>query len=73
VAGGFQRKEDVRTKVFAITSGAIIVYRLPKDLEVERLRLERVGEHGLYLVDGAHFKMDLAERMAHRTPAAKAG
>jgi hypothetical protein len=73
VAGGFQRKEDMRTKVFAITSGAIIVYRLPKELALEKLRLERVGEHGLYLVDDSHYRMDLAERMAHRAPSPKAG
>lgn len=66
VAGGFQRKADLRTKVFAITSGAIIVYRLPKNVVLEQLRLERQGEHGLELVDGADFHMDLAERISHR-------
>ena len=66
MAGGFQRKDDLRTKIFAITSGAIIVYRLPKELTLDSLRLERTGEHGLDLVDGARFRMDLSERIAHR-------
>jgi hypothetical protein len=73
VAGGFQRKDDLRTKLVAITSGAIIVYRLPRALALESLRLERVGEHGIFLVDGAGFRMDLAERLPHRAAGFKAG
>jgi len=72
VGGGFQRKEDPRTKVIAVTSGAIIVYRLPKDLALDRLRMEQVGEQGTYLTDGAGFRMDLAERLPRRAVGFKA-
>jgi len=61
---GFVRKQDERTKVISLTSGALIVYELPSELLIEDLRIEQGAGHAVVLSDGRKFRMDLAERLA---------
>jgi len=58
--GGVGR--DRRTKVFSLTAGSLIVYRLPADCSFAGFELVQTGDHGLVLCDGAGFEMDLTER-----------
>ncbi len=61
-SAGFVRKEDERTKIVALTSGMVIVYELPMEVDVEEVRIEQPGGHAVVLTDGHSFRMDLAER-----------
>ena len=63
---GFQRKEDLRTKLIALGSGSVIVYELPTGVAIEDLHIEQPGGHALVMTDGKRFHMDLAERMPAR-------
>lgn len=60
---GYQRKADRRTKLIAVTSGMVIVYELPRELEIEAVRIEQPGGHAVVATDGAKFHMDLSERV----------
>ena len=61
-AQGFLRKDDRRTKIASLGSGATIVYELPAEVQVEELRIEQPGARSVRLTDGRKFSMDLAER-----------
>ena len=61
-AAGFVRKEDERTKIVALSSGMVLVYELPMEVDVERVRIDQPGGHAVVLTDGRSFRMDLAER-----------
>ena len=63
VARGFHRKADFRTKLISLHSGAVIVYELPAEVEIEGLRLEQPSGHEILLHDGGKFRMDLSERV----------
>jgi hypothetical protein len=58
--GKYPRKEDVRTKIISLTSGAILVYELPREIVISSLKLTFDVGH-LLLTDGVRFVMDLAE------------
>ena len=60
---GFQRKADRRTKLIAVASGSMIIYELPKDVELEEVRVEQPSVHSVVATDGKSFTMDLAERI----------
>jgi hypothetical protein len=61
-------KEDERTKIVSLSSGALIVYQLPSAVELGALRLSREGERTL-LSDGARLRMDMSERVSPRASA----
>ncbi len=59
-SGKFIRKNEQRTKIFAVGSGTLIVYSLPNSIDMSRLKFEQTEMQTL-LLDGASFKMDLSE------------
>ena len=61
--GGYQRKDEVRTKLVAVASGNIMVYELPATLQLEHLRVETQGVF-TRITDGAGFHLDLSEHMS---------
>ena len=62
-AHGFQKKADLRTKVISLHTGAVILYELPAEVEIEALRFEQPKGHQIVLRDDAKFHMDLSERI----------
>lgn len=58
-------KAELRTKVFSIASGTLIVYQLPNDVDPKRLGFEKKPNGELWLTDGSAFKMNLTEREYH--------
>ena len=60
---GFQRKSDRRTKLIAVASGSLIVYEIPRDVDLEDIRIEQPGGHVVVVTDGEKFRMDLSERL----------
>ena len=61
MGGRTLRKDEKRTKILSLTSGTLIVYRLPAGVRRETLAFEQADEGGTWLVDGAGFRMDLRE------------
>lgn len=60
---GIERKADRRTKLIALTSGNLIVYVLPPEVDVEALEIRQPHGHAIVLTDGGKFRMDLSERI----------
>ena len=60
VGGTVSRKNDVRTKLFSLSSGTLMVYVLPRDLDLTSARLV-ADEASLTLTAGSSFRMDLSE------------
>jgi hypothetical protein len=57
------KKEDLRTKLYSLASGTILVYGLPDDVEMGSLRFEgREGE--LILTDAKNLHMNMSEHFA---------
>ena len=59
---GYVRKDDRRTKIIALASGSVIVYELPREVDIESLFVEECGHQRLLLKDGRKFCMDVSER-----------
>lgn len=60
MANGVFRKDDPRTKLFAIASGTLLVYRLPNTVDLQSVHFV-AEESKLRLTDGRAFAMDLSE------------
>lgn len=58
--GRFSKKEDVRTKIIALSSPGLITYRLPSDIQAEGLSFT-MSEGKVWLTDDKRFRMDLSE------------
>jgi hypothetical protein len=57
------KKEDVRTKLYSLASGTVMVYSLPDDVELGHLRFE--GRDGtLVLTDTQNLHMNMSEHFA---------
>lgn len=64
--GLFRRKEDERTKIFALSSGTVIVYVLPSTTNLESLRFcNEAGD--VFVRDDFGLCMDLGEHVLHAT------
>ncbi len=59
---GYQRKSDRRTKLISVASGNLIIYEIPKEIELEDIVFEQNGVSGVTATDGVKFRMDLSER-----------
>lgn len=57
------RKNDVRTKILSLSSGTLIVYRLPRDVDLAALELDAGIGSEMVLTDGAGFRMDVSENV----------
>ncbi len=60
---GFQRKTDRRTKLISVSSGNLIVYEIPDEVDLEAVRIEQPTGHAVIVTDGEKFRMDLSERL----------
>ena len=55
------RKNDTRTKILSLASGSLIVYRLPREVDLDALKLDIGISSQMVLTDGADFHMDVSE------------
>lgn len=60
---GFRRKGDRRTKLISIASGALLVYEIPPEVDVEAVQIEQPSGHTIIATDGDKFQMDLSEHL----------
>lgn len=58
--GDYCRKAQKQTKIFAIASGTLIIYYLPRAFAIDRARID-VGELKLTFNDGADHSIDISE------------
>ncbi|MCY2959974.1 MAG: hypothetical protein NTY35_07385 [Planctomycetota bacterium] len=74
--GTFARKGDLRTKIVSLSSGTVIVYKLPSSVDLGSLEI-RVQGTDLLATDKSGFRMDLTENVvqaasaSNRPPAAR--
>lgn len=62
--GEMHKKSDWRTKILSITSGTLIVYQLPQELDIEQVDIQHVKHGSTILSDGGNFSMDLSDRIS---------
>ena len=60
LSGEMKRKADSRTKLISVTSGTMLVYKLPDDVEIAQTKFV-AQESELYLTDGKNLQMNLSE------------
>jgi hypothetical protein len=60
LSGDILRKSDVSTKIVSLSSGTLIVYQLPSELDVEAMEF-RSSSGRVSLTDGRGFVMNLTE------------
>jgi len=58
--GSVCRKQDARTKLFSLTSGTLLVYVLPRSLDLDQAELHW-KDADIRLTDGHQFAMNLSE------------
>jgi len=61
MGGTFIRKDDLRTKLLSIASGAFLMYQLPDDVDIDCVGFES-HDAELILTDGKTLKMNMAEQ-----------
>ncbi len=59
-SGGVLRKDDPRTKIVSVSSGALLVYQLPDQTDVASVRFT-MQDGELILTDGARLQMNMTE------------
>ncbi len=62
VGGHMLRKQDVTTKIVALSAGSVMAYVLPKNADMATLSFDIDERGGIWLTDGAGFKLDLREQ-----------
>jgi hypothetical protein len=60
--GAFTRKPDMRTRVVALTSGHLTVYKLARHVSLDDLTVEYGAANEALLTDGGDFRMDITDR-----------
>ena len=65
LSGSFVRKEGSLTKVVSLSSGTLIVYHLPWNADLSKLRFESTPTGMLWLTDGDSLKLNLTESGHH--------
>ncbi len=61
-SGVLAMKGELRSKLVSITSGMVIVYVLPDELDLTLLQIETDEHQNVFLSDGRSFRIDLTER-----------
>lgn len=61
-SGDCIKKNDNRTEILSITSGNLIVYELPHDVEIEKISFITEKNGSTSLTDKGDFKLDITER-----------
>lgn len=62
--GEYKAKSDTRTKIFSLSSGTVIFYQLPAQVDVDELVIETQNVD-VVLRDEDGFRMDLTEGVLH--------
>lgn len=62
VSGQMAEKSSLMTKLLSISSGTLLIYQLPANVELAKLRFEHKLMK-LSLVDDAGFSLDLSEKL----------
>ncbi len=65
IDGTFLSNQEKRTKIFALSSGTLIVYELPRSIDISKMKLEYTTDGSIFL-KGPDFQMNLTEREHHR-------
>ena len=60
-SGDILEKPDARTKIISISSGTLIVYQLPQDIQIESIKFEVDLTGTIMMTDGSKFEMDISE------------
>lgn len=60
IQGRVRRKAEARTKLLSLTSGTLIVYVLPKSVDVAKVEI-CCDEAEMWITDGNEFTMNLSE------------
>jgi len=60
LSGEMKRKDDPRTKLISISSGTVLVYKLPDDVDLDQVKFI-AHESELYLTDEGSLRMNLSE------------
>src|ERR1041384_5861813 len=60
MAGSMIEKAEERTKILSLSSGTLLVYQIPDNVSLDRLRFSATDGR-LILSDGSGFTMNLAE------------
>jgi hypothetical protein len=61
ITGELSSKADMRTKVVSLVSGTILVYQLPRDINITTLMIEPGEQQQILLMDGHGFSMDISD------------
>jgi hypothetical protein len=64
IGGTVCRKHEPRTKLLSLTSGTLLVYILPRSLDLVRAELHWKAAE-IWLTDGDQFRMNLSEWSHH--------
>ena len=60
--GAFTRKPDMRTRIIALSSGDLIIYKLARHVNLDDLTVEYGSANEALLTDGGSFRMDITDR-----------
>ena len=61
--GAFTRKADMRTQIIALAAGDLMVYKLPKHVNLDNVTVEYGAAKESFLTDGGNLRMDIMDRM----------
>jgi hypothetical protein len=61
--GAFTRKADMRTQIIALAAGDLVVYKLPKYVNLDNVTVEYGAAKESFLTDGGNLRMDITDRM----------
>ena len=61
MSGEIPPKQELRTKIFALSSGTLIVYELPEATNLSRVKFVHTLDGKLTLTDGDRMSIDLTE------------
>ena len=60
--GGFVKKDERRTKIIPIASGALMTYQLPSTVDLDVVAFQDAPQQKVVLTDGRGFEFDMTER-----------
>ena len=58
--GGFERRQELRTRIFSLATGVEIVLVVPAEVDVDRLRYQS-AQGRLVISDGSGYSLDITE------------
>jgi hypothetical protein len=61
--GAFHRKPDMRTQLVPVTTGEIVIYKLPKLVNLDDLSVEFGRAKEPLLTDGGEFRFDITDKI----------